>query len=85
MNNIERCKELIKKEHECWIGITNQLAIKELLEELEKKNKLEKEVADNIDEVARELDKLSDNIFIVNQAMILQKIAKEKLGKFYID
>jgi len=54
-------------------------------EEIEKKDKLEKEVADDIDKVAVELDKLSDNIYIVNQAMLLQKIAQKKLGKFYID
>ena len=53
--------------------------------ELENKNQLEKEVADDIDKVAVELSKLSDNIYIVNQAMLLQKIAQEKLGKFYID
>lgn len=50
MNNIERCKELIKKEHECWIGITNQLAIKELLEKLKKKDKIIDLMADFIDE-----------------------------------
>ena len=53
--------------------------------ELEKKEQLEKEVADDIDKVAVELSKLSDNIYIVNQAMLLQKIAQDKLGKFYID
>lgn len=53
--------------------------------ELENKNQLEKEIADDIDKVAVELSKLSDNIYIVNQAMLLQKIAQEKLGKFYID
>ncbi len=53
--------------------------------DLEKKDKLEKEVADDIDKVAVELSELSDNIFIINQAMLLQKIAQDKLGKFYID
>ena len=53
--------------------------------DLEKKEQLEKEVADDIDKVAVELSKLSDNIYIVNQAMLLQKIAQDKLGKFYID
>lgn len=53
--------------------------------EIEKKDKIQKEVAEEIDNVAVELSKLTDNIFIINQAMKLQKIAKEKLGKFYID
>lgn len=66
------------------IGIVLNL-IKKQQEEIEKKDKLEKEVADDIDKVAVELSKLSDNIYIINQAMLLQKIAKEKLGKFYID
>lgn len=46
MTNIERCKELIKEEHECWIGITNQLAIKELLEELEKQEEIINEMSE---------------------------------------
>lgn len=53
--------------------------------EIEKKYKIQKEVAEEIDNVAVELSKLTDNIFIINQAMKLQKIAEEKLGKFYID
>lgn len=53
--------------------------------EIEKKDELEKEVAEDIDKVAVELSKLTDNIFIINQVMKLQKIAQEKLGKFYID
>lgn len=28
---IERCKELIKESHSCWIGITNQIAIETIL------------------------------------------------------
>ena len=59
--------------------------IKTLQKDIKKKEQLEKEVADDIDKVAVELSKLSDNIYIVNQAMKLQKIAQEKLGKFYID
>ncbi len=59
--------------------------IKTLQKDIKKKEQLEKEVADDIDKVAVELSKLSDNIYIVNQAMLLQKIAQEKLGKFYID
>ena len=29
--SIERCKELIKESHSCWIGITNQIAIETIL------------------------------------------------------
>lgn len=37
---IERCNELIKKKHENWIGITNQIAIEMILNRL---NELEKQ------------------------------------------
>jgi hypothetical protein len=36
---IERCKELIKATHSCWIGLSNQKAIKTVLNILEKKDK----------------------------------------------
>ena len=34
--SIERCKELIKESHSCWIGITNQIAIETVLNLIEK-------------------------------------------------
>lgn len=73
-------KEIIVKDD---LKLRNE--IQRHINELGKKDKLEKEVADDIDKVAVELSKLSNNIYIVNQAMLLQKIAQEKLGKFYID
>lgn len=36
---IERCKELIKQEHANWIGISNQIAIEEVLNMLKEKDK----------------------------------------------
>lgn len=36
---IERCNELIKESHSCWIGLSNQDAIKTVLDLLEKKDK----------------------------------------------
>lgn len=33
---IERCNELIKESHSCWIGITNQVAIQTVLNLIEK-------------------------------------------------
>ena len=38
--NKERCKELIKESHSCWIGISNQKAIETVLSELDKKDKI---------------------------------------------
>ena len=55
MTALERCKELIKESHSCWIGISNQKAIEKVLELLEKNNKI-------IDEMARYIgnDKISE-------------------------
>ena len=36
---IERCRELIKESHSCWIGITNQEAITIVLSMIEEKDK----------------------------------------------
>lgn len=33
MNSVERCNELIKEKHANWIGISNQVAIKEVLDD----------------------------------------------------
>ena len=35
---LERCKELIKENHSCWIGLSNQDAINTILQLLEKQN-----------------------------------------------
>ena len=37
---IKRCEELIKPEHSGWIGISNQLAIGAILNELDNKDKV---------------------------------------------
>ena len=44
---IERCNELIKESHSCWIGITNQVAIQTVLNLIEKQ-KAEIEKKDKI-------------------------------------
>lgn len=47
MNSLERCKELIKEEHSNWIGLSNQEAIKEIIEKLENsipKSKIEEKI-----------------------------------------
>ena len=32
---VERCNELIKESHSCWIGLSNQDAIKTILQALD--------------------------------------------------
>ena len=36
---IERCNELIKESHSCWIGLSNQKAIQEVLNMLKEKDR----------------------------------------------
>ena len=47
--DIERCKQLTKPEHANWIGISNQLAITDILAELERRNKRIKELEEERD------------------------------------
>lgn len=44
----ERCNQLIKQEHANWIGISNQVAIIRVLNELEKKEAIINEMAKHI-------------------------------------
>ena len=63
---VERCNELIKKEHECWIGITNQKAIETVLNMLkeQKDTILQQEFV--INECTTELEKKDK---IINKAI----------------
>lgn len=65
---IQRCKELIKTEHSCWIGISNQLAIEKLLNIMQSQQKQidldnEAEIALNnkIIDLETAIEKLSNN------------------------
>ena len=44
----ERCKALTNPEQGCWIGISNQKAIGTVLSELEKKDKVINEMAEDL-------------------------------------
>ena len=61
---IERCNELIKENHSCWIGITNQVAIETILNLLENQ-KAEIEKKDNkiafLEQAYKELQNDFDN------------------------
>lgn len=77
---LERCKELIKENHSCWIGLSNQDAINTMLQLVEKQDSKIKEkreeckkciVRDNlhyyIEEVEKKdkiIDKMAEEIFI---------------------
>ena len=65
--DIERCKQLTKTEHANWIGISNQLAITHILEELERKDKRIKE----LEEENKELK--AQHVFTRNEATDKEK------------
>lgn len=52
---VKRCNELIKESHSCWIGITNQEAIKLVLSMLKEKDK-------QIDMMAGQIECLHNNL-----------------------
>lgn len=59
MNSLERCKELIKEEHSNWIGLSNQEAIKEIIEKLENsipKSKIEEKIKELSEGIKRDLE-----------------------------
>lgn len=51
----ERCNQLIKPEHANWIGISNQVAIIRVLNELEKKEAIINEMSNFINLMSDEL------------------------------
>ena len=78
-NNIERCKELIKTEHANWIGISNQEAIRELLNMLEEKDK-EMEFQKDINKIEKDRHKKTEKSLkgqIIKQNKIIEKLEKE--------
>ena len=74
---IERCNELIKESHSCWIGITNQVAIQTVL------NLIEKQKAD-IEEYKAKLEyKQYNDLDNIEFEKYIEKIVKERTEKLY--
>ena len=69
--DVERCKQLIRKEHANWIGISNQLAIKHILEELKQYKKKTKEL--------EEENKRKDMFAEMAKEVIENSILKQKV------
>ena len=69
--DVERCKQLIRKEHANWIGISNQLAIKHILEELKQYKKKTKEL--------EEENKRKDMFVEMAKEVIENSILKQKV------
>lgn len=79
---IERCNELIKESHSCWIGLSNQDAIKTVLDLLETKEnekqvhiklkqQYKKEYIDTKEEISRKEKRILDLEFALID-MVLQ-------------
>ena len=76
---IERCEQLIKPEHANWIGISNQEAIRELLNMLKEKDK-EIEFQKDINKIEKDRHKKTEKSLkgqIIKQNKIIEKLEKE--------
>ena len=91
--DVERCKQLIRVEHANWIGISNQLAIKHILEELKQDKKRIKELEEEngilefqnkqVENYVKELKKynktVSDRIVEYKKNSIPKQKVKDKI------
>ena len=76
---IERCEQLIKPEHANWIGISNQEAIRELLNMLKEKDK-EIEFQKDINKTEKDRHKKTEKSLkgqIIKNNKIIEKLEKE--------
>lgn len=81
---IKRCEELIKPEHANWIGISNQEAIRELLNMLKEKDK-EIEFQKDINKTEKDRHKKTEKSLkgqIIKNNKIIEKLEKEAQGYF---
>lgn len=74
---IERCKELIKSEHDRWIGLTNQEAICVVLRELESARKFIDEEEETIVEKNNKICEL--------EYKLANSISKDKIKEKIVD
>ena len=59
---LERCNELIKETHSCWIGITNQVAIKALIDYTETMHKEFERLEDLLIKQQEEVEKYTHSL-----------------------
>ena len=81
---IERCEELIKPENANWIGISNQEAIKTVLNMLKEKDK-EIEFQKDINKIEKNRHKKTEKSLkgqIIKNNKIIEKLEKEAQGYF---
>lgn len=98
---LERCKELIKENHSCWIGLSNQDAINTILQLLEKQNTEIKEMREEckvcvvrndlhnyIEEAEKKdkiIDKMAEEIFIKRALAITSEQDIDRLKQRIIE
>lgn len=76
---IKRCEELIKPEHANWIGISNQDAIRELLNTLKEKDEMI-EFQKDINKIEKDRHKKTEKSLkgqIIKNNKIIEKLEKE--------
>ena len=76
---IDRCNELIKSKHANWIGLSNQEAIRELLNMLKEKDK-EMEFQKDINKIEKDRHKKTEKSLkgqIIKNNKIIEKLEKE--------
>lgn len=81
---IERCEELIKPEHANWIGISNQEAIRGLLNMLKEKDK-EIEFQKDINKIEKDRHKKTEKSLkgqIIKNNKTIEKLEKEAQRHF---
>lgn len=94
---LERCKELIKESHSCWIGLSNQDAINTMLQVIERQNTEIQDKDKKIEHIknlnkhqSKEIAKTVDYTFELNKEIeknenIIKNVYREANNILYLD
>ena len=89
LSAVDRCYELIKEKHANWIGITNQEAIKEVLQDREKYLALyETSLAKSLNQFVKDKKKYENDLELLNEgwkAEIKDYTANDKLRNILLE
>ena len=89
LSSIDRCYELIKEKHANWLGISNQLAIKEILQDREKYLALyETSLAKSLNQSIKDKKKYENELELLNEgwkAELKDYTANDKLRNLLLE
>ena len=89
LSAVDRCYELIKEKHANWLGISNQLAIKEVLQDRERYLALyETSLAKSLNQYLKDKKKYENDIELLNEgwkAEIKDYTSNDKLRSLLIE